>query len=189
MPTVIDRNAVVELLDRITDRPEFIFSATGPRRSDLFDRWPRPATSEPGDQGSLKYQGQDASDSPHYTCQFVLPETGQRCGRINPVAGRGSSKCGSCGRRKAEAKVILQPAGTVRKQVVKGKRNDKPTRNWRPSAENERHYNPADYGLYQVYGMYSGDGARFGQDRAWVLIDVETVQTIVWNDITFQVRG
>ena len=93
-------------------------------------------------------------------------------------------------------KIILQPKGTIRTMIVKGKHNGQSMKHWE-SKGGRLPYNPKNKGLKLVAGMYNdaskdmGTGTRVGRHgdwRPWAMICLRTVSCIVHNNVTYIVR-
>lgn len=153
------------LLDRITVNPEYIFSVVCRRRGDLFQKYP-PVND--------LARGKDCHVGDHSdmaTRQFVQ------------------------GSRRVADKIVLQPAGTLRKMIVKRKVTDAPTKHWQPKG-GRLAFDPAERGLRLVAGMYNdatkdvGLGkmiGRHGDWRPWAFICLRTTTELTYAGTDYRV--
>lgn len=92
--------------------------------------------------------------------------------------------------------IVLEPANMLRKMIVKRKVNDLPMKHWMPVG-GTLPYNPEDYGLYLVAGMYNdspknfGTGKRIGRHGDWrpfCFIDLLTTTRVLYDGTEFLVE-
>jgi len=153
----LPRSKVFQFLCEATRDPEYIFSTTGPRRTDLLAR------EEPPDD--------------HKQGKLIKDANGKN--------------------------IILEPAGTVRKMIVRRRFVDpktgmlRETKHHKPTGGSLK-FDPTEKGLFgPVGGMYpdfpklqpNGEvmTARYGQWRPFAFVDMLTVQEIENKGQTFVV--
>ena len=116
----IERDELRPFLDDLTRDPTLIFSVECKRRTDLELRYLPP---DDFSEGPLCYIG-DASDGRTQERIRACPS----CGRDLKLTARGCNGKDGCGLKRA--KIVLQPAGTLRTMLCKRKLTDAPMKHW-----------------------------------------------------------
>ena len=93
--------------------------------------------------------------------------------------------------------ISLQLPGTLRTMQVQRKSNHKNTKHWQ-SKGGEMPFDPAEHGLYLVYGMYADKEQDFGCGRRparngdfarWCLICLNSTQWVRSGGVEYRVRN